>query len=154
MTKNILETLSYPQLIELEGRLTKLQILELDKNIKASFDNDENSIINLNFEDSSIVEFLQEKQIINTFYIFKCLCGEDDCYKEEFSESQFTDLKSYWKRYEEGKTDEQEDKEMNCGSFEVGCWKSNPDTMYIYDLKTFIEHLTKTVYIVVCKPEK
>lgn len=101
--------------------------------------------------DDKIIEFLMNNKIIEKQYIFRCNCGGFDCDDKIVSEEKFNKLKLYWEKELKDETTHEEDREMNYGCFETGCW--NDGSIEICSLEDFEDNLNEVRYIVKVKPD-
>lgn len=126
--------------------------IDLDKMIKDAFSK-YNVRVKLSKQiEPKILDFLIENKVLSKEYVFHCTCDGEDCYDEFVSQERFNKLKEYWSKESEGiETSHKEDREMDYGYIEIGCW--NDGSLEIGCLDDFNTHLRKVRYKVIQKPD-
>lgn len=145
----VLDVHYYPVIKNIDF-LSDNEKIDLDKTIKNAY------LIRLsrgklNELNNKILHFLLTNKIIERQYIFHCSCGDDECYDEVITESLFDKLKDYWQRETTNDTTHEDDKEMNYGCFETGCW--NDGNVEVCSLEDFNNNLKRIEYKVVKEPD-
>lgn len=130
--------------------LNKDKKLKLDTIIKEAYYN-RNKREELNNLDTRIIDFLIDNSVLEKLYIFHCDCGSFECDDKIITQERFNKLKDYWDKEKEGLTTHEEDKEMNYGCFETGCW--NDGTVEVCSLEEFNEHLRRIEYRIKIEPD-
>lgn len=130
--------------------LNKEKRIKLDTIIKEAYSN-RNKREELNNLDIRIIDFLVDNSILEKLYIFHCDCGSFECDDKIITQERFNKLKDYWEKEKEDLTTHEEDREMNYGCFETGCW--NDGTVEVCSLEDFNEHLRRTEYKIKIKPD-
>ena len=161
----LLDAHYYPELLKLEY-LTKEQILRLDNNLKFfsnwsniktsqlfkgnEFFNTDDEVLNKS------IKFLLNNNIIERVYVFKCKCGDDECFdkyiSQEYKDKFYNIHESDW-----NKLNDIEKEEINklieegYAWFEVGCW--NGGDYEVETIEDFENNLNRIYYRVVKKPD-
>lgn len=130
--------------------LTKEEKIKLDTFIKDAY-RDRRKRDEISYLDTEIIDFLATNSIIEKLYIFHCTCGSMECDDKIIPQERFDKLKEYWEKEMQGLTTHEEDREMNYGCFETGCW--NDGTVEICSLEDFNEHLIRVEYKVKAEPD-
>lgn len=147
----ILDVHYYPEIKEIDF-LTKDEKINLDIILQKAYSVRGNYGAIISDLDDKIKYFLISKNILRKQYIFHCTCDGDECFDKVITQEYFDKLKIYWEkeRNNEEITDE-EDKELNYGCFETGCW--NDGSLEIHSLDTWNKHLRRIEYKVIKKPD-
>lgn len=155
----IKKSLEYPEItgihyypiIKTIDFITEKEKIELDILIKDANKN-RKVLRKIRDLDERVLNFLIDKDIIEKVYIFHCECESDECYDTEITQEQFDTFKDYWERLKiEGGTTKEEDKYMNYGCFETGCW--NDGNVEVSSLEEFNQHLRYTDFRIKTKPD-
>ncbi len=143
----------YPELNELEGIVEQNTLNKLDKILTKAYKS-----IRFVFEDyneaydTSILSFLEGKNIIQTQFEFFCSCNEDVCFKYYYPKTEIDKYIKYWEKVEMNQeTSDDEDNELQFGCFQASC--SSGCDLQICCLESFKKHLKGIKYSIVKKPD-
>lgn len=144
----------YPIVNEIPN-LSLEQRLHIDKSLRKAHTKRENFEVYI--KDTSIIDFLLEKHILEKVYIFKCNCLEDDdCTPEFITQDRYDDFMSFHNLInDKDMTDDEKDaywdEHFQDSHFEVGCW--NGEGYEVCDIDEFNKHLNCIRYKVIIKPD-